>query len=206
MRLSAIDEITRHQDGEADVARLEQRASRTAVVATALMLVPVLAVCVLPFGLVAAKAAGEPGALAMIADRPLTMLNLALGFALAIALVAYPIRTLLDRIGRHRTVVLGPGRVIVTDRALTGERSWSEPLSAFRGVAHHIRASLSAPRHEIVLVHADPARSILLHFAPKVQQAELEDVARTLGLPIVPARAIYRAEPAIVAAPVAAAA
>ena len=206
MRLSAIDEITRHQDGDAGVTRLEQRASRTAAIATALMLTPVITVCIVPFGLVAATAAGEPGAMAVIADRPLTLLNLALGFALAVALVAYPIRTLLDRVGRHRSVVLGPARVVVTDCTLTGERTWNEPLSAFRGVAHHIRASLSAPRHEIVLVHGDPARSILLHFAPKVQQAELEDVARTLGLPIVPARAIYRAEPHVVAAPIPAAA
>lgn len=206
MRLSAVDQITRHQDGDTGIARLEQCASRAAVIATALMLLPVLAVCVVPFGLVAAKAAGEPAALAVIADRPLSLLNLALGFALALALVAYPIRTVLDRIGRNRTVVLAPGRVVVTDRTLTGERTWSEPVTAFRGVAHHIRASLSAPRHEIVLVHADPARSILLHFAPKVQQHELEDAARELGLPIVPARAIYRAEPPIVAAPVAAAA
>jgi hypothetical protein len=69
-------------------------------------------------------------------------------------------------------------------------------------VAHHIRASLSGARHEIVLVHADRRRSVLLHFADRVLESELAAVARRLELPVVPARWIYRT-PTPAAAPAA---
>jgi hypothetical protein len=66
------------------------------------------------------------------------------------------------------------------------------------GLAHHIRASLSGARHEIVLVHPDRARSVLLAFDAQVREADLKAMAAQLGLPVVPASLIYGGRLAVV--------
>lgn len=195
MRLGAIDEILSEQARPGALPlRLEQRSSRISTLFSLLLVIPVAAVCLLPFALVAAVAAAQPDALTNLIEHPLVAAQLAAGFLLTVVLVTYPALTIGHRLGRVQTVAIDAGIVSVNERSLFGTRQWSAPLAAFSGVAHHIRASLSGARHEIVLVHNDLRRSLLLHVAERVQESELEQMAALLGRPVVPGRAIYRAQ------------
>ena len=73
-----------------------------------------------------------------------------------------------------------------------GSWTWSEPLSAYAGVAHHVRASLSGTRHELILVHPEREKSVLLSVAPRTTQAEVNRVINLLGSFEIPPSALYR--------------
>ena len=66
------------------------------------------------------------------------------------------------------------------------------PLASFAGVAHHVRASLSGTRHELILVHPDREKSVLLSLAAKVAQAEVDRVAALLGHKEISPGVLYR--------------
>jgi hypothetical protein len=84
---------------------------------------------------------------------------------------------------RSRTIEVAGERVTVVDRAFGHETSWSAPVSDFLGVAPFLRASLSGVRHELVLVHPDRARSLMIAMAPRLMQSEVDRVAAALRLP-----------------------
>jgi hypothetical protein len=170
---------------------VEQRASPTSFVIASLFIALAATVLLLPFGLLAAHAAMAPAAFGSALSQPVTALLLATGLLVAITFVALPVRALM-----HRT--LRPGRVVVTRDAVTAtagmrgpQADWSEPLSSYRGVAHHIRTSLSGVQHEIVLVHHLTSRSVVLHVADRIGQPQVDAVASLLGVAQVPARTLY---------------
>jgi hypothetical protein len=53
-----------------------------------------------------------------------------------------------------------------------------------------VRTSLSGARHELVLVHADPAHNVLIGLAPSMPQQHIDRVAILLGLLEIPASAL----------------
>jgi uncharacterized membrane protein (DUF485 family) len=175
---------------------VEQRGSHGAAVAQILLVMPVALVCLAPFAWVAAETAVRPGTLSMLVDRPASAGLIVIGMVMAALLVVMPVRAVIERLGRRQTVEISEGAVTVRDEGLFGTRVWSAPIAAFAGVAHHIRASLSGARHEIVLVHPVRHRSVLLHFDTVVREGEVQEMARRLGIPVISARSIYRAEPA----------
>lgn len=95
-------------------------------------------------------------------------------------------------------MAIGGGAVTVEDRSLAGRDTWSEAVSNFNGVAHHVRASLSGSRHELILVHTEPEKSILLSTKPLISDRETSEMAIALGQRVVHARSLYGAD---VAAP-----
>jgi hypothetical protein len=191
MHLGAIGRIRPLTDPSEDAFAFEQSGSRASALAKVGLLAPVALVCVVPFGWVAAEAAGRPEALQLLTDRPLSATLLLVGLLLATLLIAVPARTALAEIGRRRTVCIANDTVTVTEETPFGRQVWSEPLAAYTGLAHHIRASLSGARHEIILVHADRRRSVLLHFDAVVREQDLQAMSTRLGLPVVPARSVY---------------
>ncbi len=60
------------------------------------------------------------------------------------------------------------------------------------GVVHHVRASLSGTRHELILVHPQREKSVLLSLADKMPQSEVDRVAALLGQKVVPPSELYR--------------
>lgn len=193
MKLGAIAESKLLSSaGEPGVALL-QSTSRGAVAVHVLMMLPVAALSLLPFGLVIAEAAGRPEVTNLLLGRPLSAMLLLAGLAASAGLLASAAAKTMERLGRRQVVTISNGRVTVMENRPWGSRSWQEALSAYEGVAHHIRASLSGSRHEMVLVHPDKRRSILLDFGPAVREADLAAMADRLGMPVVPAKALYRA-------------
>ncbi len=68
----------------------------------------------------------------------------------------------------RRRVLLERDCVRVTERGLRGSRSWTEPIANYSGVLQRVvrnrggRGGSGTTRHEVLLVHDDPRREILL--------------------------------------------
>lgn len=124
-------------------------------------------------------------------DQPVAAAQLAVALMFWIALFAWPIKRLLGRINRHRDVEISQHRVCVRDQHLFGSRQWDVPLNSYRGIAHHIRSSLSGTRHELVLVHPDPAQTVILMTAPMISAADISRLMALLGLPEIAASELY---------------
>jgi hypothetical protein len=126
-----------------------------------------------------------------LAQRPLASIQIAAGLALWAALFVVPASRAITTLWRRRVVSIGHDTVEISDRLLTGARTCHVPLSAYSGIAHHIRASLSGLTHEIVLVHADPTLTVTIASGERVTQGMLDAAKSLLRLPEVPPRAIY---------------
>lgn len=141
---------------------------------------------------VALDAALAPGAWAIIAQHPAIGLEILVAVAFCTYLLALPIKRLFDRLVVKRAAEIGYGRVAVTERGHFRTRTWSVPLASYLGIAHHVRASLSGTRHELILVHPDRDKSVLLSVADTLSQNEVARVAAILGHTEIPARELYR--------------
>ncbi|MGQ0456156.1 MAG: hypothetical protein ACT4OU_03735 [Hyphomicrobium sp.] len=148
---------------------------------------------------IALYAVASPDLRHAVAGAPIAALELALALVVWMALVCWPLRIAISRLARRRDVEITATKVLVEDRNPLGQDAWSAPLAEFTGVAHHIRSSLSGLRHELVLVHPERGRSILLTVAEQISEREAEAMARLLRLPRVAADKLYGAPP--VAAP-----
>ena len=84
------------------------------------------------------------------------------------------------------------GETVAATNGPAGAPAWNEPLTAYRGVAHHIRTSLSGAQHEIVLVHPDASKSIVLTTADRIGQPQVDAMAALLNVCEVPARTLYQ--------------
>jgi hypothetical protein len=133
-----------------------------------------------------------PEARALLQDRPALAVEafLALGFLIFLAVL--PTKRLIDRLTMTRTIEIANGVVTVSEGGHFNTWSWTAPLSSFSGLAHHVRASLSGTRHELILVHPQRDRSILLSVAPRTSQGEVDRVADLLGQPQIPPSELYR--------------
>jgi hypothetical protein len=170
--------------------RIEQAPAGSAFSRLLLLLPAVVAMTALLAG-VAIAAVDEPAMLDALARRPLASMQIAAGLVLWTALFVVPASRAITTLWRHRMVSIGHGMVEISDRRLMGMRVRQMPLSAYSGVAHHIRASLSGLTHEIVLVHADPALTVTLASGEHVTQGVLDAARSLLRLPEVPPRALY---------------
>ena len=203
MRVSAIDESILKSSAGAMPMRLEQKSKIGRAIATTLIALPIAGLAASLVSVAAAAVLTDPAPLSLLIDKPAAALGLLSGIAVTAALIAHPVISALSRIGRHQTVEISTHSVSTTEVSPFGTATWVEPLANYAGLAHHIRTSLSGVRHEIVLVHREPARSVLLAETPRLLQSELDSMAKALRLPIVPASMIY-AKPTQPRAPVAA--
>lgn len=169
---------------------IEQSCSRTGSIVKLAILLPLLALMGIAFGLVAAHA-DEPAIRAYLTERPVAVLQLGLGLLVWMALFAWPANRLLGSLVARRRVEITPAGVRVSERSLGGTRTWTAPLGHFEGLAHHTRTSLSGARHELILVHPDRARSLLVAIADRIDREDVEAMARLLGVAEVPARRLY---------------
>ncbi len=168
---------------------VEQKSSRASAAIMLLLLVPAVLMVLVPVGLLAAFAAP---ALWAAAEHPVAAAQVILGLGVWTLLFVVPAKRIVQRFGAGREVRIEQGVVAVRERGLFGSRSWTAPLSDFRGIAHHVRSTLSGVRHELVLVHGDRAKSVLLHAGDPLSQASIDGAAALLGLPHVPAGTLYR--------------
>jgi hypothetical protein len=91
-----------------------------------------------------------------------------------------------------RTVDIDERTVTVTEGSRFRTWTWSAPLSSYTGLAHHLRASLSGTRHELILVHPERDKCVLLSLADTMAQCEVDRVAALLGQKEIPSSELYR--------------
>lgn len=192
MKLASIDRIDPMPSFDGLPIHFTQTGSSLTAIGLLALALPGAALTLLPFGMVAAAAAEQPAALAILTGNPAAMVQLGLGLIISLALLAVPFHAGLARLYKRRQISISPNGVTVSERGLLGTRHWACPLDAFRGVTYHIRASLSGARHELILLHQDPSRHLLLHIAEPPAGMSADQVASLLGLPVLPARDLYR--------------
>jgi hypothetical protein len=171
--------------------RFVQQSSRAAAALLLLLLSPLLAVLIVPPALILFLAVEDLRH--AIADKPLAVGMLVLGLGTWAGVFLVPAQRLIRKLWTTRSVTVAAGHVTLNDGGLFASKLWSAPLSDFSGIAHHVRATLSGVRHELVLVHRDRRRrAILLHTADRISQSTIDRAAALFRLPQLPARELYR--------------
>lgn len=190
MRVATFDRIEPAMPTQLPANISQTCSQRTALVLLVLLVPFTFAAGLATISLVVAILSPEPRA--TLFSQPLLAAEIATAFAVVAFLVALPIKRLLDRLLTTRAVSIEDAGVTVTDNGYFITETWFEPLTAFVGVAPHMRATLGATRHEIVLVHPKRGKSVLLSVAAKASPAELDRIAHMLGQPVVAASELYR--------------
>lgn len=137
-------------------------------------------------------AAKAPGAWEIMARQPAVGLEILVAMAFVTFLLVLPIKRLCDRLVMQRTVRIDTGMVSIKERGHFRSSTWDEPLGNYSGLVHHVRASLSGTRHELILAHPKRHKSVLLSVAPSLSHNEVARVAALLGHREIPARELYR--------------
>lgn len=172
----------------------EQRPS-FAPAAGSVVLAALLGALLSPFALVLEELSRDEAARAILSDRPQAALLLALGAAGLLSLLAWPVVRLLRALLVRRAVLIEKDLVTGSEATLFGRRHWREPMATYAGVVHRVRASLSGTRHELVLVHPDHRRSVLLAVAPRIEAADIAAMAGLLDLAEISSRDATRLTP-----------
>lgn len=129
-----------------------------------------------------------------VVAAPWIGVELAIGLISLIGLVCWPLRLRVARLARRRDIVINRDHVVVTDHHAFGETPWSASMSEFAGVTHHVRSSLSGVRHELVLVHPERGRSLILRVSEQIPGRDLDAVRGLLLMPEVAALALYQSQ------------
>ncbi|MFA5902094.1 MAG: hypothetical protein WC829_23630 [Hyphomicrobium sp.] len=172
--------------------RLNQACSQRSATAFLALGVPLALLALVAVVAIAREAVLMPEARALLQQRPTLALEILAAVGFLIYLVVLPSRRLLARLTTTRTVDIANGVVTVNEGSHFRKWSWSAPLGSYCGVAHNVRASLSGSRHEIILLHPEREKSILLCVAPRTSQAEVERTATLLGHKQIASSELYR--------------
>lgn len=170
---------------------LEQRPSKSSTIMKLLLILPAGVALLYPFVLIASHAVADPAGRVALGS-PGALIPVLIGLAFWAVLFGWPLQRLATTIARRRTVTISEAGVAVTEETLLGKHDWHEPLSAFDGLAHHVRASLSGVRHELILNHPERDRSVLVALAPRFSQTEIDRVKALLSQAEIPSHALYR--------------
>jgi len=133
--------------------------------------------------LLTTEALSKPDAVSLAFAQPVATLQIVVGLLLMAGLLLVPARRLVARAGSGGTVEIDSGMVRVAKRDLFSSRSFHEPLEAYRGTVHRVRTTISGVHHELVLVHPDARRDVVIaldRLGPALTPARM--IAR-LGLP-----------------------
>ena len=172
--------------------RLTQTCSQRAATAFLVLIVPAALGGTVAALAVVFQAMLAPASRAVVEQHPALSLEILSAIGFLIYLMALPTRRQLARLTTTRSVEIAHGRVAVTEGSYFVDWAWAAPLGSYTGVAHHVRASLSGTRHELILVHADRDKCVLLSVAPRTTQAEVDRVATLLGHKEIPPSELYR--------------
>lgn len=168
--------------------------SRAAAMIRLLMLAPMMVMLAVPLSLIGAFASSEisTSPIDHLVSHPMIALKIGVGLTIWAALFVWPIKRLVTRMGATRRVTIDTASVTVVDSSPFGTKTWSEPLANFMGIAHHIRASLSGNRHELLLIHADRSKTLPITIVDRLSQTEFDKAKALLRLPEVSASWAYR--------------
>lgn len=189
---SAVDgvsqELLGHTEPQFSALVIEQAPQGGSRFVLFAVLFPALIALMTPFWLVVLRLAGDSSARAVIADKPLIGFQLLVGLGVLLAIFGLPLAHIARRGLQRSRIVIDQSQVVAEVRGLFGTRRWSEPLSAYAGVTHRVRSSLSGVRHDLLLVHRNPARSVVLRSAGQIGADEAQTVARLFAVAEIPSR------------------
>lgn len=192
MRAANIETIHPNELPATLPIHLEQRASRTAALLLLTVVLPAAAALLYPFLLLSGHLLADSDLRTALAADPAALLPLLVGMAFWGVLFGWPLKRIGESVARGRSVRISQEIVQVTDHPLFGIRFWYEPLPAYRGITHHVRTTLSGVRHELILVHDQPERSILVAVAPRFSAQDVEQICTLLGRAEIPSRELYK--------------
>jgi hypothetical protein len=193
MRIAAVDRmIPLMPDFSAPTVRIDQLPARRATGVLLALLVAFAVLLLSPFYLVATAALADQDLREAVSTRPLAAAQILTGLAFWLILLGFPIYRLLDTLTRSRSIEIAGGKITVRDRVFGRTSSWNAAVSEFLGVAPYLRASLSGVRHELILIHPERQRSILVAMAPRLMQSEVDQVASALGLKELAPQALWQ--------------
>lgn len=172
--------------------RLVQTCSHRAATAFLVVLIPAAMAFATAALLLILTAAFAPATRAAVEQHPALALEILAAIAFTTYLLWLPMRRLLGRLAIRRTVEIDATSVRVLEGGYFRSWAWSAPLGSFTGVAHHVRASLSGTRHELILVHPIREKSVLLSVANRTAQGEVDRVVALLGHKEIPPSELYR--------------
>lgn len=190
MRVAIYDRVDPPMPAELPLRLTQTCSQRAATVFLTLVIPGTVAATIAAVAIVQAML--SPAARILIEQHPVQGFEILAAIGFLIYLVALPTKRLIDRLATTRTVEIGHGMVTVTEGGYFRSWAWSAPLASFTGVAHHVRASLSGTRHELILVHPERGKSVLLCVAPRTSQSEVDRVAALLGHKQVAPSELYR--------------
>jgi hypothetical protein len=193
MRPLAFDNVDVEFGNEGVPFRSSQQSSRWPSIIRLALLSCLAAAILLPQLTLAVHAIALPDTRAIIFAHPLLALDLLLAIGLWIGLFGWPLKRLAAHINSRRDIEIAEGQVSVQDRKSFSEKTWSAPLKSYSGIAHHLRTSLTGTRHELILVHPEPQRSVLLMVSEHISASDIARFSRILGLPEVSPRELYSA-------------
>ncbi len=179
----AFDQVEPKPDFEMLPVSVILTTSRAGSVIQLLMLAPMMVMLAVPLSLLGAFASPAVSPFEHLASHPLTALKIGAGLVIWVAMFVWPLRRIVTRMGASRSIAIDGNKVTVIDKSPFGSTTWSEPVSGYMGIAHRIRASLSGNLHELVMVHADPSKSILVTVADRMPQATIDKARTLLNLP-----------------------
>jgi hypothetical protein len=168
---------------------IDQTSSRASALIMLVLLVPALLVGLVPTALLVAFASSSLG---VAADHPGAAAQVLLGIGLWTVLFVLPAKRIVQRFGIVRRIHIDTDAITVNERGLFGARKWQAPLSEYSGIARHLRSTLSGLRHELILVHREPRKSVLLHSADLASPPTIDQAKRLLGLPEIQPRELYK--------------
>lgn len=191
MRFSAFETIstTAHRDGLP--ARIVQRAPFFRVLLRLIFLLALFLLLSMPYLALGANLMDKAELWEVIADRPAAFALVLAGFGSGALLLGLPALDCFRRLRGTREIVLTKSLVEVTDRHLLGATVWTCRLSDFVGVAHHVRTCMSGTRDELILVHPRAEQNLLLRVGDAISMEDTQRLAALLGVPVVPAAALY---------------
>lgn len=169
-----------------------QTCSRRTSIAFLLLLIPAVVALGCACTLLIVQAAAAPDARAIVAQRPMLALQILTAIVFLTYLLGLPLKRLLDRVAVHRTVKIDDAIVTVTEGRNFRARTWTATLNSFTGITHHLRASLSGTRQELILVHPERDKSVLLGVSNHMLQEDIDRVAALLGQQLIPPKELYR--------------
>ncbi len=191
MRVAIYDRVEPPVPSELPLQLVETCSHRAAAAKLVFAVPVVLAVGFATLSLVL-YALLAPPARALVAEHPALGLEILAAIAFWTYLLGLPLKRLFDRLAVKRTIEIDATTVTVTEGGHFRSWTWQAPLSSFAGVAHHVRASLSGTRHELILVHPTREKSVLLSLAHQMSQSEVDRVAALLKHTEVPPTELYR--------------
>jgi hypothetical protein len=189
MRAAAFETILPNGPINSLPLELRQTPSRSSPLLMLTLALPAVIVVLAPFSMIAAHAALDSS---MLIERTATTVQLGLALVLWALVFVLPLAKCAQQLVKSRTISITHELVNVTDRGLFGNKTWVQPLSAYRGIAHHVRSSLSGTRHELLLIHPNPACSLLLRAADNIGQTEIDDLGNLLGCREIAPQVFYR--------------